>query len=455
VRSGETISHEKAEEYLKAHVEKRCRPALMKIPTWNQMNENQQAALYSFAYNLGEGFYRGENFKSITSVCDSPELWGDRKWIADQFVKYRNPGTNVEEGLRNRRLEEAELFCRPVVNNSHGKMVETGHVSSPNSSAMSGKSTTTIIRTNAPTLQQLIARKQHFTPDEIARDRVLATEVQKLLIPLDLLDAPADGKFGPISTNALFEFQSVMLSKIPELDPEKGALGPQTAESLLKASLTDFQPALHLGNDLASRIIKYMKAKNYYIFTGEQRYNIVYVEGMNSDGTLNDDLPNHFNDARMVIECKAGEPKIVKSWDGTSEPGDYYTFTPISPYAAAHGVARIKFGQYKAWCVGTHGTNQPHEALVQCGTIEVHRDYNRNKRRDSEDEIDRGDDFAINQHCGYDNPPDNIGKASAGCLVGRTCQGHEEFMRLIKQDKRYRLNQNYMFYTTIIPGNEL
>jgi hypothetical protein len=52
-------------------------------------------------------------------------------------------------------------------------------------------------------------------------------------------------------------------------------------------------------------------------------------------------------------------------------------------------------------------------------------------------------------------PRNNISFASAGCLVGRTRQGHREFMQLIKQDKRYQLNRQYMFLTTIIPGNEL
>jgi hypothetical protein len=70
------------------------------------------------------------------------------------------------------------------------------------------------------------------------------------------------------------------------------------------------------------------------------------------------------------------------------------------------------------------------------------------------DKLDTGL-FDINQHWGYDMPRNNISFASAGCLVGRTRQGHREFMQLIKQDKRYQLNKQYMFLTTIIPGNEL
>lgn len=114
VQQGDVITLAEAEEFLKNYVEKRCRPALENIPTWEQMNENQRGALYSFAYNLGEHFYGGANFQSITRVCDSTDRWDDAEWVAEQFVKYRNPGSNVEEGLRRRRLAEAELFCTHI-----------------------------------------------------------------------------------------------------------------------------------------------------------------------------------------------------------------------------------------------------------------------------------------------------------------------------------------------------
>ena len=70
------------------------------------------------------------------------------------------------------------------------------------------------------------------------------------------------------------------------------------------------------------------------------------------------------------------------------------------------------------------------------------------------DQLDTGL-FGINQHWGFDLPRNNIGLASAGCLVGRTTAGHKEFMALIKQDRRFQTSSNYTFLTTIIPGNEL
>ena len=204
-----------------------------------------------------------------------------------------------------------------------------------------------------------------------------------------------------------------------------------------------------LANDLASKIVKYMLAKNYVVFTEPKEYNIVYVEGMNEDGSLNNNAPNQFNDRRMVIEVINKVPKIVNHWQATTEPGSYYTFQPLNP----QGVARIAFGQYKAWSVGIHGTAEPQEALIQVAPVTVYRDFNQDFKRTG-DKLDTGL-FAIDQHWGYDAPVNDIKNASGGNLVGRTRKGHREFMAIIKQDRRYVANPNYVFYTTIIPGDDL
>lgn len=118
------------------------------------------------------------------------------------------------------------------------------------------------------------------------------------------------------------------------------------------------------------------------------------------------------------------------------------------------GAARIQFGQYKAWAVGIHGTAEPHEALVQVGDITVCRDFNKDFKRTG-DKLDTGDDFYVNQHYGFDFPRNDIRLASAGCLVGRTREGHREFMAIVKQDRRYLANRKYTFYTSVIPGDDL
>ncbi len=114
VRQGDIISQAKAEEYLSWEVEGLCKPNLEKISTWSQMNDNQRGALYSFAYNLGAHFYGGSNFQSITKVCNSPDKWNNSAWVEEQFVKYCNPRSPAEQGLRRRRKAEAKLFCTPI-----------------------------------------------------------------------------------------------------------------------------------------------------------------------------------------------------------------------------------------------------------------------------------------------------------------------------------------------------
>lgn len=200
---------------------------------------------------------------------------------------------------------------------------------------------------------------------------------------------------------------------------------------------------------LASRIINYMQAKKYVVFNDKNNFNIAYIEGMNEDGTLNDDAPNCFNDRRIIIEIIDDIPKIINHWQATTEPGNYYTYNPMNP----KGAARIAFGQYQAWKVGMHGNSEPHEALVQVRPVIVHRDFNKDFKRTG-DKIDTGL-FGINQHWGYDAPTTNIKKAGAGCFVGKRRQGHREFMQLIKSDLRYQADNNFIFHTTVIAGDDL
>ena len=294
-------------------------------------------------------------------------------------------------------------------------------------------------------LQDFLGKDLKYSMEGIATDKQLATQIQVLLIGLGLLEPPADGKFGPISSAALKKFQTLM--KVNEPDQ----LGAETAKKLIETKPEELPtPPLKLGNDLASRIVKYMQLKKYEIFQGIKEYNIVYVEGMDADGSLNNDKPNYFNDRRMVLQIIDGVPVIVGNWEATTEPGYRYTENPMNP----EGAARIKFGQYKAWQVGIHGTADRHEALIQTGgEITVYRDLNKDYQRTGDKE-DTGY-FAVNQHWGYDLPYNNVYYASAGCLVGRMRQGHREFMSLIKKDRRFQLNDRYVFYTTVIDGTDL
>ncbi len=80
--------------------------ALKKIPYWGEMNENQQGAILSFAYNRGADFYGSSDFNTITRVLKNKE-WGR---VPEVLKLYRNPGTNVEAGLLRRRIAEGNLW---------------------------------------------------------------------------------------------------------------------------------------------------------------------------------------------------------------------------------------------------------------------------------------------------------------------------------------------------------
>lgn len=307
-------------------------------------------------------------------------------------------------------------------------------------------------------LQDFLGKDIKWSMDAIAADLELAKQIQIRLVSLGLLSPPVDGQFGPISTAAFKQFQELMQCNEPNF------LGQVTAKKLIETKIEELPVSpLVLGNDLASRIVKYMQQKQYHVATGPREFNIVYVEGMNPDGTLNNDKPNEFNDIRMVIEFVNGKPKIVGSWEGTTEPGRHYT---IEKPMNAKGAARIRFGQYKAWRMGMHGVSNPHRALVQVAPVSVHRDFNQDFQRIG-DFVDTGI-FAINQHWGYDYPKNDVRDAGAGCLVGRSTQGHKDFLEIIEQDRRYLATRfgppifsgdpserTYVFISTIIPGDEL
>lgn len=200
----------------------------------------------------------------------------------------------------------------------------------------------------------------------------------------------------------------------------------------------------------AQRLIAYCQEKNYKIDQGVGEKNLIYVEGMYPDGTLNNDAFNAWNDARLVIEFKKGRPEIVGAWEATTEPGKYYTQKPLN----VAGAARIAFGQYQAWQVGTLGQKDPQVALIQTGgKVSVYRDLNQDGLRIG-DSMETGF-FGINQTGASDAPPNDIGIWSAGSLVGRTADGHRQFIALCKQDSRYLKNSQYIFQTTVIAGDDL
>jgi len=206
---------------------------------------------------------------------------------------------------------------------------------------------------------------------------------------------------------------------------------------------------------LLNKIIQYYNLNSYNIDRNPGEINICYIEGINADGSLNNDAWDRWNDRRIIFTYDAdGIPDILINHQATSEPGRRPTFSLRA--LRRGGVFRIAFGQYqRCWVMGYHQGKPGHPALVQApgASIWGHRDKNRDGFRTG-DLIDRG--TGINQH---GTMPGFAGKLiemwSEGCLVGRHWQQHLQFIAVCKSDTRYLLDEGYRFTTTIIPGNEL
>lgn len=118
-KMGDRISQKEADELLIYQLEHHYLPCLEKIPGWSELNENQQGALLSFAWNLGASFFGAEGFDSISKMlrdaARQPALYRNWSKAVEVFSKYCNPGSNVEEGLRRRRVAEAKLFTSAIL----------------------------------------------------------------------------------------------------------------------------------------------------------------------------------------------------------------------------------------------------------------------------------------------------------------------------------------------------
>lgn len=268
------------------------------------------------------------------------------------------------------------------------------------------------------------------------REGVMA--IQSALIKCGYLDPPADGAFGPVSKWALGQFA---VDNNLQFDTN---LSADLKRALLRATPLPLTP----DNSLAGRIVRAMEKNGYWIARHPACTNIVYIEGMDPNGTPNDNRNNVFNDTRLVFRLDGnGVPSIVGAWEATTEPSRKWTMEPMNPGGAFH----IKFGQYKSWIKGWYHT---HDALIQVGEIEGFRDPHKTLKRDYRYPV-KGSEFGVHHHWGYDLPHDDMGNSSAGCLVGRATSGHRQFMSIVMQDPRYAANPGYRFMAAIMPVGDL
>jgi len=106
VRMGDVCSNGACTGYLKEMLEKEFAPCLREIPDFELFGPSRQAALLSFAWNMGEKFYGSNNFETITRVLKTkayPEM-------RDALMLYCRANGTVLAGLERRRKEEANLW---------------------------------------------------------------------------------------------------------------------------------------------------------------------------------------------------------------------------------------------------------------------------------------------------------------------------------------------------------
>jgi hypothetical protein len=200
------------------------------------------------------------------------------------------------------------------------------------------------------------------------------------------------------------------------------------------------------ADKIAAALVDYARKHNWEVRTGKGKYNIFYIQGMFSNGIQNDNTSNQFNDSRFLVELNP-TPRLVGTWEASIEPGSHYTKQPMN----SQGTAQIQVpGHYKAWRIGRHKNREL--ALVQVAPVDIIRDKNRNGKLDEGDLKERSL-IGANQHSATDQKL--VDSASAGCPVGRTSKGHQEFMSFLQKDVDYKNNKGFTFSTSFIPANEL
>jgi GH24 family phage-related lysozyme (muramidase) len=114
VKKGDVIDATKADMYVRHYTYNTVIPTLRNtIPKWDKMNANQQAALISFAYNMGPNFYGAKNRETITAALKSPLTWYKIPAILPLYNKATSQTSGklvVLQGLVKRRKAEANLW---------------------------------------------------------------------------------------------------------------------------------------------------------------------------------------------------------------------------------------------------------------------------------------------------------------------------------------------------------
>lgn len=260
------------------------------------------------------------------------------------------------------------------------------------------------------------------------------SDLQEILIKWGLVDPPVDGNLGAQTQAARKNFANIY------------GIEDSTCAVLTCAEKNEPKPIKPI-NDSVALVIEECHRKNYYLARGVDAHNIVYVEGVNTDFTPNSNRIDEWNDLRTILTIEHnGRAYFRNIWKATVNSGLYYTEHRLN----SGGAANIEPGQYWGWQLGRHITSGlNHEALVQVRPIPIRRDNDENGRTNN-DKIEDWQVIGVNQHGGQGS---KVGRYSAGCLVVQGLDKQQEFVNLLKTDRRYKVNNGYIFSTIILTNN--
>jgi hypothetical protein len=245
-----------------------------------------------------------------------------------------------------------------------------------------------------------------------------------------------DGLYGPLTQGGWNTFKNTIHQKSPEL------VGAGSLAELLKT------PKLPSSNSIVDRAFRCCVERGFILDQRPGAINIIGIEGLNLDGTANNDAPDRWNDLIGIMQFDAlNQPKWSCLYVGTTEPGRYYTINPLN----RGGAARLQLGQHRQiWTVGRH---RGYEALQQVGPAILVRDANRNFYRDDRvtTEYWNGINLHTTKTTGWRGAFNSyISTWSAGCVVIRDPNQFLNFMKLVKSSTQYKTNRAARFDFTLL-----
>lgn len=134
VKRGDKIEQNLADAMLSGRVQADCSRLRRDVPSWSKLAEQQQAALLSFAYNVGAGFYGADGFDTITACLSEGRL----EDVPAALLLYVNPGGPTEAGLRRRREAEGKLWSSVKTKNPVAGLLKVPYFSQNDNASGTG-----------------------------------------------------------------------------------------------------------------------------------------------------------------------------------------------------------------------------------------------------------------------------------------------------------------------------